>query len=154
MFGLGGFFMTYQDIWLILAVVLGTQVIIWSLYFYWAGQAVEKIKTQCSQQGEHILIGPGKATYQGWTRRFGIAQTMGRIVLTEKRLLFKRPLQADIDIPLDEVLSVSDTAQCLKIKHTSSSYLSLVLKDKTEIVFMVHNQKEWISNIQSRIKTT
>ncbi len=146
--------MIRQNIWLIVTIVLGTEVIIWALYLYWASRVVEKIKTQCSQQGENILIGPGKATYQGWTKRFGIAKTMGRIALTEKRLLFKRPLKADINIPLDEVLSVSDTVQCLKIKHTSSSYLSLVLKDKTEIVFLVHNQKEWISNIQSRIKTT
>jgi hypothetical protein len=136
--------------WVVL-LVIGAQVVAWRLVFYRMGLQAEAIRAETRRSGEMIILGPSRANYQGWNGRFGVSKTMGTLALLDRRLLFKRPLSPDITIHLNGVADVSDTVTLGSRKITSETYVSLILRDESWIVFLVPNASKWIGAIHERL---
>ncbi|MCE5200324.1 MAG: hypothetical protein ABFD54_07105 [Armatimonadota bacterium] len=143
-----------MDAFQIIVLVISTNLVVWSLVFVRLHRQAGQIIEETQRLGEDLVIPPVKANYQGWTKRFGIAKTMGRIALTNHRIIFKRPFGSDIIIPLKEIVEVSDTVHLGQLSHTFGKYLSIKLQDDTEVVFLVNDQARWIEQIKSRISVS
>lgn len=135
----------------IVVLIAGINLAVWSLVFVRLHRQTRQIVEEARRLGEDLVIPPVKASYQGWTKRFGFAKTIGRIALTNHRIIFKRLLGSDIIIPLEEIAEVSDTVHLGRLRHTFRNYLSMQLRDGTEVVFVVNDQARWIGQIRSRV---
>jgi len=135
----------------VILLILGANVAVWSLAFVRLRVQSAHMLEEARRSGEQLVISPATANYQGWTRRFGMAKTIGRIALTDCRIIFKRFLGRDITIHLEDVAEVSDTAHLGRVGHAFGNYLSLKLRDQTEVLFLVGDQARWIAEIRSRI---
>lgn len=137
-------------VWVVV-LVLGGQVLVWGLIFYRMGRQLEAIRTETWKSGEKIVLGPVRANYQGWNGRYGVSKTMGTLALLDRRILFKRPLGPDVIIGMGDIAEVSDTVALGSMKHTSDTYISLMLRDGSGVVFLAPNAKQWIDAIRERL---
>lgn len=128
----------------VILLIAAAQLALWSFIFMRLRRQAEQIVEQARQSGEDLIIPPVKASYQGWTKRFGTAKSMGRIALTDRRIIFKRPFGRDIIILLDEIADVSDTVRLGWTGHSFGNNLSLRLRSGEEVVFMVDDQSRWV----------
>ncbi len=131
--------------------IAGINLAVWSLLFARLRRKTEQTIDEVRRSGEDLVIPPVSANYQGWTKRYGFAKTLGRLALTNNRIIFKKPLGSDIVIPLHEVAEVSDTAHLGRRSHTFGNYLCIKLRDGTEVLFLVNDQARWIGQIRTRI---
>ena len=134
--------------------ILGFQAIIWVLIFRRIRGQSRRLEEEARRMGEAFVLGPERADYQGWVKKYGYARTMGTLALTDRRLVFVRPLGRDISIPLSEILAVSDTATLGKLRHTSRSYLALTLRDGTEVVFWARDHVPWLEALRARLPSS
>lgn len=139
---------------LILAVCILPQMAFWGVVLRRMAIQKAQFKPLAWRFGEKLILGPERADYQGWNRRYGLAKTMGILGLFDHRLVFKRPLGKDIVIPLSEIADAGDTVSLGRIRHSMGKYLSLKLNDGSEVVFIVHDQRRWIDAMRDRIVPT
>ncbi|HEY3415142.1 MAG TPA: hypothetical protein VGM51_19075 [Armatimonadota bacterium] len=135
----------------VLLLVIGSQVVVWSLIFYRMGRQKEAIRAESWRSGEKVILGPVRANYQGWNGRFGVSKSIGTLALLDHRILFKRPLGPDISIDLDWVAEVSDTVPLGTRTITSANYVSMRLANESSVVFLVPNGRQWIEAIRERL---
>lgn len=134
--------------------ILGIQAIVWVLIFRRIRGQSRRLEEEARRMGETLVLGPERANYQGWVKRYGYSKTMGTLALTDRRLVFRRPIGRDISIPLSDVLSVSDTATLWKMRHTTRNYFALTLLDGTEVVFLIRNQDLWLDALRERLPSS
>lgn len=133
---------------IVICAVAIVQALFWVVYLQLLRRQANRMRAMTRETGETLVIRPERAYYQGWTRRFGLAKWMVAVALTETRFLFARAVGPIIDIPVDEITAVSDTAHLGRLAHRSGHYLALTLRDGTEVVFTVRDQQEWIEAIR------
>lgn len=138
----------------ILLIVLGVQALVWTPIILRMRHSAERIREEARRADERILVGPERANYQGWVKRFGMARTIGVLALTDCRVLFGRPFGRDIVIPLTEIANTGDTAVCGCLRHTSGHYLVLNLRDGSEVVFWLGRNKRWLEALRNLLSGT
>lgn len=140
-----------DHILIIMAAVILPQIVVWGIIIGRMSRQAGAMKTEAHRRGEMVILEPVSASYRGWDKRWGRAESIGRLMLTDRYLVFKRPLGKESLIPLSEVIDVSDTVEVTRIRHTTGRYLSLTLGDGSKPVFALNDAPRWIDEIRNRI---
>jgi hypothetical protein len=106
-----------------------------------------KSRTAAMRQEPGLVLGPERAQYQGWSK-YGTARTMGGLALTREALIFRRVAGKDIRIPIGEIVSATGTATAGPLRHTSSNYIALTLRDGSQPVFFVRENRSWLDALE------
>jgi hypothetical protein len=77
-------------------------------------------------------------------------KTYGVIALTDRRLIFRRPLGKDIEIPLSGISEVSENKWFKGNYRGGKLFLILKLADDSEVAFMVNDHNHWMEEIWTR----
>lgn len=122
------------------AVVLA---LIFSGIAWWVRRLVAGLDEAISQSGEAIVIESQRGLY---LRKAGIAslKTEGAVALTDRRLVFRKPLGGDISLPLSEMEYVSRAPRYKGCWRRGRDFLVVEMKDGSEAAFMVKDPGLWI----------
>ena len=109
------------------------------------------LKRALERSGERLLFGPEVGYYQGTIRGIVSLSTYGVIALTDRRLVFRKPVGADIDIPLSQIDGISENKWFAGNYRNGRKFLILRLADGTEKAFQVKNHDGWMRELGSRV---
>lgn len=133
---------------LILAILL-INGIVWYLVFMRIRSQKEQLQRQLLNSGANIVIGPETANFRGSTKCFGFVKSLGVIALTERELVFIKPVGGDIHIPTSEIVDVSKNAWFLHSYRMGYEHLILKLSDGTLVGFIVKDINRWMREVQA-----
>lgn len=108
------------------------------------------LKDEINKSGEDILIEPSVVLYQGGNS-FVSSKTFGVIALTNRRVIFRKPLGADIEQPISHIAKVSETEWFRGNRRAGKKFLVLENNSGREIGFIVDNPVHWIREISARL---
>ena len=103
------------------------------------------------QSGEKLVLGPESALYRGGTGDFSRVKGSGVIALTPKRLVFRKLVGGEVEVPLNEIASVSENKWFLAAYHNGRQHLILELTDGTKVGFMVKDHQRWMEAVREAI---
>ena len=96
-----------------------------------------------------MLFGPELGFYQGMIRGIVSTKTYGVIALTDRRLVFRRPIGGNIDIPLSQIAEISENKWFAGNYRGGHKFLILKLADGTEKAFQVKHHDGWMQALGS-----
>jgi len=136
---------------LLIAAAIAVQIVAWSLILWRFRRQVAALQDTLNRSGESIVIPPGIGLYQRSIRGIVSLKTQGVIALTDRRLVFRKPIGGDIEIPLSQVAEVSENKWFKGNYRGGRKFLILKLADGAEVAFMVRRRRRWSLEIAARI---
>ena len=135
----------------LVAVAIAVVVVVLSLLLYrvWLRRLAADLKRILEQSGAILLVGPEIGFYQGMIRRIISTETYGVIALTDRRLVFRRPIGGNIDIPLSQIAEISENKWFAGNYRGGYKFLILKLADGTEKAFQVKHHDGWMQALGS-----
>jgi len=112
------------------------------------------LKRALERSGERLLFGPEVGYYQGTIRGIVSLSTYGVIALTDRRLVFRKPIGRDIDVALSQVAEIAENKWFAGNYHNGRKFLILRLADGTDKAFQVKNHDGWMRELGSRVSAT
>jgi hypothetical protein len=147
--------MTGVWIALLLMIIAGIQAGIWIPLLLWFRRRTRKwkasLQSEIASSGETLVLGPERGLYGGAS--FGYPQVRGNgvMVLTDKRLLFRKLTGGIIEIALSDVAGMREDKVFLSSVRAGRIYLILQLKDRAEVGFIVHDHPAWMAALRERL---
>lgn len=135
----------------IISAILLINGFVWYLIIKRIHSQKEQLRGQLINSGENIVIAPETGTYRGSTKRFGNVKSIGIIALTDRMLIFRKPIGSDIQISIAEIADVSKNVYFLHSYHNGREHLLLKLNDGTIVGFIVNDINRWIYEIEAYI---
>lgn len=111
---------------------------------------VAAMRQHMADTGEPLVRGPEPASFRGATARFGKVKGSGVIVLTARRLVFKKATGTTIEIPREEIAAVREDKWFNGAYRSGNLHLIVRLVDDTEVAFMVAQNLHagWMADVQ------
>ena len=104
-----------------------------------------------ARSGEKLVIGPETGHYTAMIRGIIATKTYGVIALTDRRLIFRKPIGRDIEIPLSQITAVSENEWFAGNYRGGREFLILKLADASEKAFQVKDHAGWMRELRSRL---
>lgn len=139
---------------LIVAIVL-VSAILSMLALSWvarkSGRLVVSLQAELATAGETAMRGPEPALYRGASGIRSRVKGNGAIVLTERRVLFRKLFGADIEVPLAQLIGVKEDKWFLRAYTGGRLHMILQLKGGDEVGFMVSDHAGWMAVMREGI---
>jgi hypothetical protein len=104
-----------------------------------------------ARSDEKLVIGPETGHYTAMIRGIIATQSYGVIALTDRRLIFRKPIGRDIEIPLSQIAEVSENKWWAGNYRNGRLFLIVKLADGRETAFQVKNHERWMRELRSRL---
>lgn len=147
--------MTPTQIILLIAAILVLEALIWIPVLAWlrrkSSLLAESLKDSVALSGDRFIIEPEGALYRGGTGTYSRVKGNGVIALTDRRLIFKKLVGGDIEIPLGSVEKVSESKWFLRSYRSGRLHLILHLRDGSEVGFIIKNHDAWMRALESAV---
>ena len=78
-------------------------------------------------------------------------KTYGVIALTDRRLIFRKPIGRDTEIPLSQIAELSENKWWAGNHRNGRMFLILKLADASEKAFQVKDHAGWMRELRSRL---
>lgn len=95
------------------------------------------LHTEADRSGERFVIGPEKAVYCGGTPPYGAVRGNGTIILTDRRLIFRKVSGGLVDVPRSRITTVHQAASFQRSRVAGSIHLIIATNDPAEVAFFV-----------------
>ncbi|UCH35846.1 MAG: hypothetical protein JSV65_05695 [Armatimonadota bacterium] len=129
-------------------VILITVAVVSGGLAFWLWRAGD-LKRSLARSREKVLVGPETGFYQGMIGGIISAKTYGVIALTDRRLIFRKPIGRDTEIPLSDIAEIRDDQWFAGNYRGGRKFLILKLTDGTETAFQVKNHDGWMRELGS-----
>ena len=116
-----------------------------------SAQLVASMQAELAAAGERVDRGPEAALYRGASGNRSRVKGNGIIVLTDRRVLFRKLFGAAVDVPIADVTGVRDGKWFLRAYAGGRLHLILQLKGGDEVGFMVADHPGWMAAIRERL---
>jgi len=135
----------------LILLIAGAQGALWGLIFLLFRSQGAGLRRAVETSGEAVVLGPQVGLYQ----KSGVVsvKTLGVIVLTDRRLIFRKPLGKDIEIPLPQVAGLSENKWFHGNYRSGKQFLIVKLTDGQEIGFVLKNHALWMNELTARTNT-
>jgi hypothetical protein len=136
---------------LLILGILAIQGVVWLLIFRrWRNQEIQ-LAEEINSSGETLVIEPEVDFFQGTAKCFVSYKTYGVAALTNRSLIFRKPLGKDLVIQLSDIQKISENTWFAGNYKSGRDFLILKLKNGQEIGFMLKDQDRWVREIRSRM---
>lgn len=136
----------------ILWLVIGINAAVWALILvgwrYQRARIEERLRRDVSFTGEYLVLGPQNGYYAKIRGRVSV-RSMGVMALTNKRLIFRVMFGKGFDIPVDDIVGISEAKWFQGMYRNGREFMILKLRDGSEIGFQTGNQQSWEEQIRS-----
>lgn len=127
----------------ILVLFAAVQAALWISIVLWLRRRTSALKRalwdECIRAGEIVTLRPRSAVFQGAVTGEGIVRGNGVLIVTEKRLIFRRILGRGIEIARSEIAGVSDRLKrrSRAAKGASGEIVVIHTNDKNQYSFLL-----------------
>ena len=134
----------------LIPIITAALVLIWLLSWRRFRAQMTSLRKEMSQAGEALVVGPEVGLYYG---SWGICvlKYPCAFALTDRRVVCRRPIGADISIPLSSVVGVSECKWFQGNYRGGRTFVVLELADGGPFGFIVKVPVRWHQEISSRI---
>lgn len=109
------------------------------------------LRLDLAMSGETIERGPERARYGGATSGYSRVGGSGLIVLTDRRLLFRKIFGGTIQLPLDEIVGLREAKTFLRTWRGGHPFLIVKLVSGAELGFLVNDHPAWIASMGAHV---
>jgi hypothetical protein len=139
----------------ILLIVALAQAAIWIPLLLWIRSRSRRweaaFRHDLMMSGEGIERGPESAYYAGGSSGYSRVRGNGVIVLTHRRLLFRKATGGLIEVPLNEVAELRESKTFLRSWRGGRPYLIVRLVSGAEAGFMVTDHLAWMAALGAHV---
>jgi hypothetical protein len=93
--------------------------------------------------GERIVIGPESAVYRGGTGPYSKVKGNGTMLLTDRRLVFRKLTGGMVEVPLSKVTGVRQSVGFGGSRVGGMTHLVVATDDPAEVGFLVKDLDPW-----------
>lgn len=131
----------------ILVALALVQAAIWiPLTQRWRRQAKEfdvDLQQEMALSGERFVVAPEDAVYRGGSGHYSAVKGNGSMMLTDRRLLFRKRSGGLVDVPLSDIVSTHRSAGFQGSRVGGATHLVVVTSDPAEVGFFVKDLDAW-----------
>lgn len=139
-----------RTVLLLLLVLLVTAVILAATFVLlirsWrkeSGRFVADLRAEAAASGERILAGPEKAVYRGGTGPYGAVKGNGTIVLTDRRLVFRKLTGGLVEVPTNMITGTRQSRGFRGSRVGGMTHLVVDTAHRAEVAFFVQDLPAW-----------
>lgn len=139
------------------SIIVAVPVVLLLLIFWRFRWQMAQLRQAIGLSGEAIVIEPQRGFYQGSVGGIVSLKTEGVITLTDRRIIFRKPIGKNIEVPLSRITQVSKNKWFKGNYRGGREFLILALEDGSEVAFMVKDLGHWMQEVltgQGRERTT
>ena len=136
---------------LTITAVVGIQALAWSLLYWRYRMQMISLRKEITQAGETLIAGPEIAFHQGSIGGIISMKMYGVLAMTDRRVIFRKPLGTDITIPLSSVAGLAESKVYRGNYRGGKVFLILTCTDGSQFAFIVKAHASWHSELASRI---
>ena len=137
----------------LIVLLIGLGAVLLFLFSQLFKRQKARLRDEIERSGEALLAGPDSGLYQGGSSYVSL-KTQGVMALTDRRLIFRKPIGGDIEIPLSQITGVSENTWFQGNYRSGKPWLILSLATGGDVAFMVGEHDHWFREIESRIRST
>jgi hypothetical protein len=136
---------------LVMLIVLGVvvvQVAMWIPIIIWirrkSARALAELASEVAAlEDERLVAGPEKGTYRGSSGGHGKVKGNGVIVLTDRRLVFRKLLGASVEVPVHTITGTKRSRSFLWARSGGATHLIVTTTEPAEVGFYVKDLDAW-----------
>jgi hypothetical protein len=145
---------------LVVLIVVGVglvQAAIWiPLVRSWRKKAAvfqRDLDADMAASGERIVRGPERAVYRGGTPPFGAVRGNGTIVLTDRRLIFRKISGGIVDVPTSTISGTREAVSFLSSRVGNRVHFIVTTNNPAEVAFFVDDLDAWNAAVEASTVT-
>ena len=150
--------MTPLQIVLLVVGIFALQALIWIPIIVWFKRKSARIRAELADElarsGERVDRGPESALYGGATAVYPTVGGNGVIVLTERRLVFRRLVGAAVEVPVAEIEGLRADKWFRSAYRGSSPWLIVRTRGGAEVGFKVADHAAWAAAVTAATNRT
>jgi hypothetical protein len=100
-------------------------------------------RAEAAASGERILAGPEKAVYRGGTKPFGAVKGNGTLILTDRRLVFRKLTGGLVEVPTNMITGIRRSKGFRGSRVGGMTHLVVATADPAEVGFFVQDLPAW-----------
>ena len=132
---------------LVVLALLGIQVAVLApILVIWrrrAAASMQDLDAQVRSSGETIVAGPERAVYRGGTGSDSRVKGNGALILTDRRLVFRKVSGGVVEVPRSRITGVSRSHGFRQWSAAAQTHLVVSTTDPAEVAFLVNNPDPW-----------
>lgn len=101
--------------------------------------------------GERILRGPEKAVYRSGTPPFGAVKGNGTMLLTDRRLIFRKMSGGVVEVPVASITGIRQAVSFQSSRVGNTMHFIVATNDPAEVAFFVGDLDAWKAAVQALI---
>jgi len=106
-------------------------------------QFLADLEAECARTGEVIVAGPEAANYQGGTGAHSAVKGNGNLILTDRRLIFRKLSGGVVEVPTDRIRGTREEKTFLGSRVGGQVFLVVDTNEPAEIGFFVTDRAAW-----------
>ena len=104
---------------------------------------VDDLRAEADGSGERFVVGPEAAVYRGGSRPFSGVKGNGTMILTDRRLVFRKLTGGMIEVPRSSIAGVRQEKWFRGSRVGGMTHLVVETADPAEIGFFVTDLATW-----------
>lgn len=128
-------------------------ILIWIPLIIWirrrSAAALAALREEIAASGERIVRGPEPALYRGASDVYSRVNGNGIILLTDRRLIFRKMTGGRVEVPVDEINAVREDKWFLSGYRSGRLHLILGTRQGAEVGFLVRDHAAWMDIARS-----
>jgi len=101
------------------------------------------LQAEILSSGERIVAGPERANYRGASTTYGAVKGNGTILLTDRRIVFRKLSGGVVEVPVAKVTGTREASWFLGSKVGGRTHLVVTTNDPAEVGFFVADLAAW-----------
>jgi hypothetical protein len=107
------------------------------------------LEKQMQASGEKMLKPAERGSYEGATDVYGMVRGTGKILLTDRRLIFRKLTGGLVEIPIAKLRSARFSGSFIGSSVAGSRFLVIATSDPAEVGFTVIDSRGWKNAVES-----
>ena len=101
--------------------------------------------------GERIVRGPEKAVYRSGTPPFGAVRGNGTIILTDRRLIFRKMSGGVVEVPVSTITGTRQAVSFQSSRVGNTMHFIVTTNNPAEVAFFVDDLDAWNTAVHALI---
>ncbi len=108
-----------------------------------ANRFLAEFQARAAASGERFIAGPESASYRGGTRPYSAVKGNGTIILTDRRLVFRKLTGGMVEVPVANIIGIRQEKGFRGSRVGGMTHLVVSTIDPAEIGFFVKDIDAW-----------
>lgn len=107
------------------------------------------LRAEMTAAGERFVIEPERAVYRGCTGPYGKVRGNGTMLLTDRRVIFRKLTGGPVEVPVVRITEVGEAASFLASRVAGQTHLVISTSDPAQLGFFVTDLDAWRRALES-----